>query len=350
MIRHEDDGDAMPGQDSFIDVICNMVGILIVLVMVVGARASRSRTNHVDDPPTAVDAASMPPRDLHKLEHEVEQATKAALTAEDEAGQKFASALGLRRQSELIEAQRAELAEVRTVMEQELQRRRSKLDAAQQHQFDIQRRIDAAQIRLTALTDERLALIKTPEQVEKVECVPTPIARRAGDSAVYVRIKYGELALVPVDELTAEARTKLDHLRSALQSRGEANDTFGPVDGFRLRVVLEYSEVETPGGGGPGTIAPRGEPDTLAFFTPVNDRMGLPIDQALLPTSPLMRKIRSMRADCPTVIAWVYPDSYSALNSLKKALWDEGVALSTWPRQKDEHILITTRGQRAMSQ
>ena len=40
MEQHDDD-DSMPGQDSFIDVVCNMVGILIDLVMIVGVRASR---------------------------------------------------------------------------------------------------------------------------------------------------------------------------------------------------------------------------------------------------------------------------------------------------------------------
>jgi hypothetical protein len=38
----------MPGQDSFVDVICNMVGILITLVVVVGIRVSQI----VIDPPT----------------------------------------------------------------------------------------------------------------------------------------------------------------------------------------------------------------------------------------------------------------------------------------------------------
>ena len=37
----EPEDDSMPGQDSFIDVICNMVGILITLVVVVGMRVSQ---------------------------------------------------------------------------------------------------------------------------------------------------------------------------------------------------------------------------------------------------------------------------------------------------------------------
>ena len=42
MKRVEMEADQMPGQDSFLDVITNIVGILILLVLVVGLRTTRS--------------------------------------------------------------------------------------------------------------------------------------------------------------------------------------------------------------------------------------------------------------------------------------------------------------------
>ena len=36
-------GDDIPDQDSFLDVMANIVGILIILVMVVGVRAGQAR-------------------------------------------------------------------------------------------------------------------------------------------------------------------------------------------------------------------------------------------------------------------------------------------------------------------
>src|SRR3954471_10475649 len=42
MKRVELEADQMPGQDSFLDVITNIVGILILLVLVVGLRSSRA--------------------------------------------------------------------------------------------------------------------------------------------------------------------------------------------------------------------------------------------------------------------------------------------------------------------
>src|SRR3954454_13158524 len=42
MKRVELEADQMPGQDSFLDVITNIVGILILLVLIVGIRTSRA--------------------------------------------------------------------------------------------------------------------------------------------------------------------------------------------------------------------------------------------------------------------------------------------------------------------
>ena len=44
MRRHaEEQHDQMPGQDSFLDVITNIVGILILLVVIVGVRSSQAK-------------------------------------------------------------------------------------------------------------------------------------------------------------------------------------------------------------------------------------------------------------------------------------------------------------------
>src|SRR6185369_4809501 len=59
MKRVELESDQMPGQDSFLDVITNIVGILILLVLVVGLRSSRSvhesRSNAAADQTQAQD-------------------------------------------------------------------------------------------------------------------------------------------------------------------------------------------------------------------------------------------------------------------------------------------------------
>ena len=97
MEQHDDD-DSMPGQDSFIDVVCNMVGILIVLVMIVGVRASR---------PAEFDAA-MTPKKLRNpagVEERIVDATpltqeiNAAIAAKNELEARDGADAGSRRAS-----------------------------------------------------------------------------------------------------------------------------------------------------------------------------------------------------------------------------------------------------------
>ena len=53
MKRAEVEADQMPGQDSFLDVITNIVGILILLVLVVGLRTSHSVREASENAPVA---------------------------------------------------------------------------------------------------------------------------------------------------------------------------------------------------------------------------------------------------------------------------------------------------------
>src|SRR3954468_3390727 len=72
MRRAEMEADQMPGQDSFLDVITNIVGILILLVLVVGLRTSRSVHNG-PDPQIAEQA---------RAQDQLQKACNSALTTE----------------------------------------------------------------------------------------------------------------------------------------------------------------------------------------------------------------------------------------------------------------------------
>src|SRR6059058_3163152 len=72
MRRAEMEADQMPGQDSFLDVITNIVGILILLVLVVGLRSSRSVHDKPGDPLA----------DKTCAQDQLQKAYSSALTAE----------------------------------------------------------------------------------------------------------------------------------------------------------------------------------------------------------------------------------------------------------------------------
>jgi hypothetical protein len=346
-----EDDDAMPGQDSFIDVVCNMVGILIVLVMIVGVRASSA-----DYEPAAADAKAasqtaapaeaVNPQTIAELD-EVRRRAEQAMKEIDGAVGQIAD---ISVQGALIEARREQLSLVRATVEQSIEERRAKLDAEGRQQFDVQREIAEAEIKLHQLTQEQISLVAQSTQVEEIECVPTPLAKTVTGEEIHVRLRRGQLAVVPAEELMKEVeRRGADHLRNGLRSRNEAEDVFGPINGFRMRLSIERHDTSLPGESrlnGPQ----RAEMLMEGVFLPVSEDIGQELDQALLPNSAFMQAIRAKRTATPAVTVWVYPDSYGELRVLKRALWEAAIPMAVRPLPDGQHIVFSTAGSKSAAQ
>ena len=345
-----EDDDAMPGQDSFIDVVCNMVGILIVLVMIVGVRASSSEhptTGGPEKTATQITPASLS-ADVKTLA-ELDATRQRAEQAMKEIDGAVAQFEDLSVQSALIEARREQLTLVRASVEQDIQDRRAKLDAEGQKQFDVQREIAAAEIKLHELTQQQVSLITESTQVEEVECVPTPLAKEVTGEEIHVRLRRGQLAVVPAEELMNEVQRRgADHLRSGLNARNEAEDVFGPIDGFRMRLSVERYTSTIPGA--PMNSPQRTEVVMQGVFLPVSDDIGQPLDQALLPNSAFMQALRAKRTAAPAVTVWVYPDSYGELRLLKRAMWEAGSPMAVRPLPEGHPIVFSTAGSKSAAQ
>jgi len=348
MEQHDDD-DSMPGQDSFIDVVCNMVGILIVLVMIVGVRASR---------PAEFDAAMTPKKlrnpagvaervvDATPLTQEINEAIAAKKELEREAERM----LDLAVQAAATEARREQLLMLQAAVEQQIADRRAKLDDAGKTQFDVQRAIAEAEMKLTELTQEQISLVSQTADVEEVECVPTPLAKTVEGDEIHVRIKRGMLAVVPTDALLQDAMARGgDYIRSGLRDRSAAEDVYGPIDGFRVRLTLKRHTVAVQGP--PGMpMPPQTALEMQGVFLPVSEDIGQTMEQALLPTSPFMRQLKARKTASPAVTAWVYPDSYGELRTLKRAMWEAGVALAIRPLPHGQPIIFSTSGSKSSAQ
>lgn len=345
MPRPDNDDGSTPGGDSFLDVIANMVGILIILVMVVGVRAGKSSFVRDAVPPEPK------PIELDELEKRVVESRAEAVELKKEIDEVMSRAQSTFEDRALIDQQRLDLEILRQQAEEEIAQRRGQLDSGGQREFDVQRQISEAQIRLSELTQEQIRLVSLPMEVEEVESTPTPLATTVKDDAIYLRLKHGNAALVPVDELKdAVLRSdSREYLSGSLRNRDQAADLFGPIDGFRMRFRIErYAEVAP--GAAQGRMAARVSQVVKAEVFPDIDDIGQPLEQALLPGSPLMRAVDRRSSNSTPLVAWVYPDSYDELRSLKKALWERDVPLAVWPLGENEQIRFSTNGTKASAQ
>ena len=85
-------------------------------------------------------------------------------------------------------------------------------------------------------------------------------------------------------------------------------------------------------------------------FMPTSDDIGLPVDQSLLPSSAFSAALRARRSAVGAVTAWVYPDSYAELRTLKKAMWEAGVPLAVRPLDDGQPIIFSTIGSKSAAQ
>jgi hypothetical protein len=237
------------------------------------------------------------------------------------------------------------------VVEKKIAERRAKLDEVGQRQFDVQRDITSAQLRLNELTQEQIGLLSATPEITEIESVPTPLAKTITGKELHVRIKHGQIAVVPDEALLDEVyrRGGADYLRSGLSRSEGAEDVFGPINGFRMRYSVEKYEESAPGLS-PLTPARRTVLVHTAVFMPTSDSLGQDMEQALLPGSAFMTALRAKRATAPAIVAWVYPDSYAELRLLKKALWEAAVPLAVRPLADGQPIVFSTAGTRSEAQ
>nr|HPM85248.1 hypothetical protein [Candidatus Anammoximicrobium sp.] len=126
--------DLAPGQDSFLDVTCNLVGILIILIMVIGTRTQdaalhvgpnteRPEASPKPDLAAARDAAAAVENDIHQIDLKIK-----------------------RQQLEVAyrRKERDKMLEVLTAVEQQFQQQRDTLSQEQQQRLAATRDLLAA--------------------------------------------------------------------------------------------------------------------------------------------------------------------------------------------------------------
>jgi hypothetical protein len=132
-------------QDSFLDVIANLVGVIIILVMLVGAKATRDvlRDSKAASDKVAV-SAPLPTAEMvlekapdAKVAKQFTEAKSAALKARQEVELMATRLVRMRQESAELDTERVTLAMHRSIVEEDIAKRRARLDAdkSSSHRF-----------------------------------------------------------------------------------------------------------------------------------------------------------------------------------------------------------------------
>ena len=338
------------GSDSFMDVIANMVGILIILIVIAGLRVSQ--TPPVRTPTLAIPVSEPPllppePEETESAEPDpeliarVQQLERELALAEQElsASQEALRVLDEQRRKEAQELAAAEAT--LSVKDRDLKRFRQQIG-------DLGTRVNAKREAYALLKAEVSKLEKEPPNVSKVKHRVTPISRTVQGDELHFRLSENHVAEVPLDDLINRLKRQLENNRDVILRHSSYEGNVGPVDGFTLtfrmqRRPLSAMQQMQYGGGGYAVRM------TGYKILPENDLRTESYDQASRVGSQFHTAL--IRAKPGTTLTfWVYPDSYELYRKLQELVHDAGFQVAARPLPPGVPIAGSPDGSRSAGQ
>jgi hypothetical protein len=346
-------------QNSFLDAIFSLIGVIIIVAIPVGVHFKQKVVTapKIEPPQIAVSEPAMvsekeipAPVIDEKLEEKVTQAQATALAARAEVEKIATQLVRIKQESAELDAERVTLAMHRSIVEEDMAKRRAKLSEDKQKEFDVQREIAESQIELDKLMQAQIGLLNGPETVEELESVPTPLAREDDSDAIHLRLKNGLVSIVPFKELIAEVESHGQDIGRRLQASEEVVETFGPINGYRLRFqIARFDDPAALGGPRAGQMT-RQTIDYAFEILPTSETIGQDVEQALMPGGSVHGYLTSKQRPSSVVVVWLYTDSFDDFRVLKKSLWEMGFSVATKPLPLGTNIAASPHGTKAAVQ
>ena len=358
--RHSDEGAGE--SDSFLDIVANIVGILIILIVVAGVRVSQTAAVPTvveqAEPSTPPEPAIVPvvaprPTIVRLPQAPTPQAPEPSpglLASIDAASRELE---GLKADKRALERSSATHAEEIASTEDAL----AQLVIHQAALEDETQTIELADRQLTAEIDElRSELDGIARQIsdvptEKVTVLRhrlNPIGREVRGQELHFRIAGGRIARVPIEELVELLKPQIERQKEWIAKYHRHQSSVGPIDGFSLEYVVERQRM---------TVLEELRSGTQLMRISVTGWKAVPepnlvtesADEALQPNSRFMQALR-LADKRATLTFWVYPDSFDAYRQLQEAAHAEGLSVAGRPLPAGVPIAGSPSGSRSSSQ
>ncbi|MCA9027732.1 MAG: hypothetical protein KDA86_21155 [Planctomycetaceae bacterium] len=369
--RHSD--EIVFGSDSFLDILANIVGILIILIVVAGMRVSKTPVTTSKSPraPDKVSAAAIVPvptllpeaqptpptdvildliepelppeppelsaelvRQVEELESTIEQlkAQRSRLVTEEQTltGQAQQMRQSLSHSQEELEAERAALT-------------RGSLAIAELDQKveDTHRELATLQV---MLAETKSAQPEATVLKHKL----TPVARQVEDNEIHFLLTRGRVSYVPLNELAEELKSNIQRKKNQLLKSQQYTGVIGPVGGFKMEYLIERQASSLIDELRYGTAIIRMGVSQWRII-PQPDVVAETASQALHPHSRFIAALR--RADRnATLTFWVHPDSFALHRDLQDFAHEQGFEVAARPLPAGIPITGSPQGSRSAAQ
>ncbi|MFN5755849.1 MAG: hypothetical protein ACK54F_05495 [Planctomycetia bacterium] len=331
MPRPKTEDTSSAGQDSFLDVVTNIVGILIILVMVIGGRVQQ----------IVLKAAPASAAKTETLLREIEDLEKTAAMAESEIDDLANQARTVATAASFAGESRVQLATAVAAAKVEVEKQKQSADAEKVAAAEAAARRKQIQKEIDRCTLEAEGIAHAAATTQEVLAYPTPIARTVTGDELHFRLEAGRIAYIPLTELFEQAKTQTRRHSGSIASLSNRIETVGPVQDFSLDYVIEAKVDQAR-----GQVLIRSREWVVR---PARQQIGETAAEALAPRS----RFRQVLADVTpetTVTLWCYPDSFEEFRTIREELHRLGVPTAGRPMPEGAPIGGSTDGSKSVVQ
>ncbi|MGI9470115.1 MAG: hypothetical protein ACR2NZ_01195 [Rubripirellula sp.] len=332
------------GHDAFLDIVANLVGILIILVVVLGTQSTavieeiQEQVHEEVDPTKFASDEQMSALAKQSMRAAAAQADSNRL---EQTVRDYETRIDVRKQ------QRAIVIDLLAEAEAAWEEKKKELDEQATLAAKRVTEFKTAQEELSRMAGERKRLEDQPAPIVAVEHLPTPMAKTVFGDEIHFRLKGNLLSIVPIDRLIAEIKRDFERMASGSRN-GQSEAAVGPVRGYIARYRMDKNRAMTSRGG-KVQMATRIQ---LVGMTvePLDEPHGQTLDQVLSNSSELDVELAGRDPNATTITVWVYPDSFAAFRQLKEHLYARGFATAARPLPTGHSISGGPQGSRSNAQ
>lgn len=382
------------GSDSFLDVIANIVGILIILIVVAGVRVSRAPLVSIqpellpppepvfvellptesdqgdapltvelfNDAPIAVEEPEEPPSpvpefippELQPLPEIDPVQIDQAMIAKVKQYQTDIAVLNdeIRRlkekKNELIPDKEQEVKDLKSDLT-ELQDAQEKLQAMLRLiDISVAENRRSQQV-VDQLIEKKEETAKQEIPAEKLAHKLNPVGRLVSGKEVHFRLIGNEISFVPVQQLSELVKRDMQKRRDFLLKQHRFQSRVGPVNGYEMEYLVqrESGGIFDEARYGTGRIRVS---VTDWVLKPSGDIYSEDLEAAIVPGSQFRQALLSEGTNA-TITFWVYPDSFELHRQLKQMVHDSGFWVASRPLPMGYPIAgSSTNGSKSIAQ
>jgi hypothetical protein len=352
--------DDAAGQDSFLDVVTNIVGILIILVMVVGMQVREAVREASESPAaeavetalaavaTAPVAAAPPPRvdagraeEAARLLEELEGLGRTVGSVEMEVSALAEEGTRVAEAAMLAASDRRDLATAVSLTRGEAEKMRAAVDRRRLEEADRATRRAELVRGIEQARREKESLDRAAPAAHQVLAYPTPIGRTVNGDEIHFQIRGGRISQIPLEELFSLARDRTRRHSGPVSQLSDRVESVGPVRDFSLEYIIEASVDQAR-----GQVLVRSREWVVR---PTSASIGESADEALAGGSRFRAALSGIRPDT-TVTLWCYPDSFEAFRLVREELARQGIPTAGRPLPDGAPIGGSAEGSRSVAQ